>query len=45
MADWWMNNIPYAEAGRTDRIENNWWRYILIDARATRPTWKRLFRE
>jgi len=42
---WWMSNIPHAKAGRTDRIENNWWRYILIDARSTRPTWKRLFRE
>jgi len=38
---WWMAHLPHAK-GRTDRIDNNWWNYILIQTRKTRDTWKRL---
>ena len=38
---WWLSHVP-RNNGRTDGIDNDWWHYILIDARVTRAAWNRL---
>ena len=38
--NWWLSHVP-RNNGRTDGIDNDWWHYILIDARVTRAAWNR----
>jgi hypothetical protein len=38
---WWLGHIPHAK-GQTNHVDNDWWHYILIDARKTHAAWQRL---